>query len=147
MQQGKPTIVLAEDDDGHAALLERNLRRAGVQNPLVRLHDGQQVLDFFSGCGPAPHGEPSDTALLLLDISMPRVDGFSVLEHLRQDSRLAELPVIMITSSDDPKEAHRCADLGGQGCLRKPVACRDLARVVNQLGLTLCCPEDPSLDD
>lgn len=147
MQQGETTIVLAEDDDGHAALFERNLRRAGMRNPLVRLHDGQQVLDYFCGCGPDPHWKPGDKALLLLDISMPRVDGFSVLERLRRDQRLADLPVVMITSSDDPDEARRCADLGGQGCLRKPVPCRDLATVVRQLGITLCCPEDSTFDD
>ena len=139
--------MLAEDDDGHAALLERNLRRAGVRNLILRLRDGQQVLDYFEGRGPAPRGTPGDATLLLLDISMPRMDGFSVREHLRRDPRHATLPVVVITSSDDPAEARRCEELGGQGCLRKPVPCRDLAQIVHRLGLTMCCPDNSALDN
>ena len=76
------TIVLAEDDDGHAALIQRNLERAGLANGFIRCKDGQEALDYFRGEGARGAGfDPS--VLLLLDIKMPRIDGVEVLRAMK----------------------------------------------------------------
>ena len=78
-------IVLAEDDDGHATLVHRNLERSGLVNGFTRVKDGQEALDYFRGEGTFTGQTPADPILLLLDINMPRVDGVEVLRQLRQD--------------------------------------------------------------
>ena len=105
-------IVLVEDDDGHANLVERNLQRAGLANGILRLKDGQEALDYVQGKGahagrPGPH-----PMLLLLDIKMPRVDGVEVLRQLKSDPQTALVPIIMLTTTDDPREIQRCYELG-----------------------------------
>ena len=69
------SIVLAEDDDGHATLVQRNLQRTGVVNGFVRVKDGQEALDFIRGEGAYAEQPSRGGILLLLDINMPRVDG------------------------------------------------------------------------
>ena len=104
-------IVLAEDDDGHASLVQRNLERAGLVNGLQRLKDGQEALDFLRGEGAYAGQTINKPVLLLLDIKMPRVDGVEVLRQLKADPRTALIPVIMLTTTDDPREIQRCYEL------------------------------------
>ena len=100
-------IVLAEDDDGHASLVQRNLERAGLANGLQRLKDGQEALDFVRGEGAFEGRNTSQQpVLLLLDIKMPRADGIEVLRQIKGDPRTALIPVIMLTTTDDPREIH-----------------------------------------
>ena len=131
------TIVLAEDDDGHATLIQRNLERAGLANGFIRLRDGQETLDFFRGEG-AHAGRALDPAvLLLLDIKMPRIDGVEVLRALKADPRTALVPVIMLTTTDDPREVQRCYQLGCNVYVTKPVDYQTFIDAVKRLGLFL----------
>ena len=124
-------IVLAEDDDGHATLVQRNLERAGLANGFVRVKDGREALDFF-------HGPTADTAaLLLLDINMPRVDGIETLRRLKADPRTATTPVIMLTTTDDPREVQRCYELGCSVYITKPVDYAAFVEAIKRLGLFL----------
>ena len=127
------TIILAEDDDGHATLIERNLRRAGLDNGFIRLRDGQEALDFVFGSS-APRPEP---CVLLLDIKMPRVDGIEVLRRLKGDPATATLPVIMLTTTDDPREIERCYQLGCNVYVTKPVEYEQFIDAVKRLGFFL----------
>ena len=127
------TIILVEDDDGHATLIERNLRRAGLDNGFVRLKDGQEALDFLLGSA-APRPEP---CVLLLDIKMPRVDGIEVLKRLQGDPGTATLPVIMLTTTDDPREIERCYQLGCNVYVTKPVEYEQFIDAVKRLGFFL----------
>jgi CheY-like chemotaxis protein len=128
------TIILAEDDDGHATLIERNLRRAGLDNGFIRLKDGQEALDFLLGSETAPRPEP---CVLLLDIKMPRVDGIEVLRRLKVDPGTATLPVIMLTTTDDPREIERCYQLGCNVYITKPVEYEQFIEAVKRLGFFL----------
>lgn len=130
-------IVLAEDDDGHATLVQRNLERSGLVNGFTRLKDGQEALDYFQGQGAHAGQTPPDPLLLLLDINMPRVDGVEVLRQIRGDTRFAKLPVIMLTTTDDPREIDRCYGLGCNVYVTKPVDYQAFVEAVKRLGLFL----------
>jgi CheY-like chemotaxis protein len=130
-------IVLVEDDDGHANLVERNLKRAGVANGIHRLSDGQEALDFVHGVGACAGRIVTKPMLLLLDIKMPRVDGVEVLRQLKSDSQTALVPVIMLTTTDDPREIQRCYELGCSVYITKPVDYQAFVEAINRLGLFL----------
>ena len=130
-------IVLAEDDDGHASLVQRNLERAGLANGLHRLKDGQEALDFLRGEGDSAGRNPNQPVLVLLDIKMPRVDGVEVLRQLKADPRTALIPVIMLTTTDDPREIQRCYELGCSVYVTKPVDYQGFVEAIKRLGLFL----------
>jgi CheY-like chemotaxis protein len=128
------TIIVVEDDDGHATLVERNLRRAGLNNPIVRLRDGQEALDYFFGADSEGH---ETECVLLLDINMPRLDGVEVLRRLKQDTRTATIPAIMLTTTDDPREIQRCYQLGCNVYVTKPVEYEPFIEAIRRLGFFL----------
>ena len=130
-------IVLAEDDDGHATLIQRNLERAGLVNGFVRVKDGQEALELIRGEGAYSGQPPRGNVLLLLDINMPRLDGVEVLRRLKSDSRTVTIPVIMLTTTDDPREMERCYQLGCSVYVIKPVEYADFIEAVKRLGLFL----------
>jgi len=130
-------IVLAEDDDGHASLVQRNLERAGLANSLQRLKDGQEALNFFRAEGEYEGRNTSQPVLLLLDIKMPRVDGVEVLRQIKSDPRTALIPVIMLTTTDDPREVQRCYELGCSVYITKPVDYQGFVEAIKRLGLFL----------
>jgi CheY-like chemotaxis protein len=130
-------IVLVEDDDGHANLVERNLKRIGVANAIQHLKDGQEALDFLRGEAAYAGAKLSQPVLLLLDIKMPRVDGIEVLRQLKSDPQTSLIPVIMLTTTDDPREIKRCYELGCNVYITKPVDYHAFVDAVNRLGLFL----------
>jgi CheY-like chemotaxis protein len=130
------TVLIAEDDDGHAELIRDLLQEVGVLNPTLRFRDGQEVLDFLAGDADAKL-RSGHRYLLLLDIRMPRVNGVEVLRHMKADARLKDIPVIMLTTSDSPKEVQECYHLGCNCYVTKPVEFGKFAEVLRQLGLFL----------
>jgi CheY-like chemotaxis protein len=131
------SIILIEDDDGHATLIQRNLRRAGLTNGFIRLADGQEAIDYFFGAD-ARFAHDSPTApVILLDLKMPRIDGLEVLRRLKTDPRTASLPVIMLTTTDDPREIERCYELGCNVYVTKPVESEAFIEAVRRLGFFL----------
>src|SRR5262249_46839305 len=131
------TILLAEDDDGHANLVRRNLGRAGLVNSFQRVKDGQEALDYIRGEGPYAGQAPRRSLLLLLDIKMPRVDGIEVLRRVKADTQTSPVPVIMLTTTDDPREIERCYQLGCSVYITKPVEYQAFIDAVKRLGLFL----------
>lgn len=130
------TILMAEDDDGHARLVQERFESVGVSNPVIRFRDGQETWDFLSGAA-KPGVESGKGYLLLLDIRMPGLDGVEVLRRVKQDPRLKNMPVIMLTTTDDPKEISACYELGCNNYLTKPVEFDRFAEVIKRLGLFL----------
>jgi CheY-like chemotaxis protein len=138
-------ILLAEDDDGHATLIQRNLKRAGLANEIIRFKDGQEILDFLIQNGTA--GRRKDMGyLLLLDIRMPRVDGIAVLKKLIKDPELRKIPVIMITTTDDPREVEACHEIGCSNYITKPVDYEIFVDAIKKLGLFLLVVEIPKIN-
>jgi CheY-like chemotaxis protein len=130
-QSKAPTILIVDDDEGHAILIRENLEAAGLTNRIEHFRDGQAVLDYFFH-NPAAQ---RDTYLVLLDIRMPKVDGIEVLRRLKADPELRKLPVIMLTTTDDTREVERCHQLGCSVYIQKPVDYDRFAEAIRRLGL------------
>jgi len=137
------TILLVEDDPGHARLIERNLRRAHITNEIVTLSDGQQAVDYlfkertYQG---ATHAMP---LLMLLDLNLPQLDGYQVLERIKTDKRTKHIPVLVLTTTDEPHEIERCYALGCNVYLTKPVEYEEFAEAIWKLGLFLSIVQIP----
>jgi CheY-like chemotaxis protein len=130
-------ILLAEDDDGHATLIKRNLERAGVINEIVHVKDGQEALDYLRTEGSHAGRGQQVPMLMLLDINMPRVNGIDVLREVKGNPATATLPVIMLTTTDDPREVQRCYELGCSIYLTKPVQYAEFVEAIKRLGMFL----------
>jgi CheY-like chemotaxis protein len=139
------TILIAEDDDGHAQLVTYALEEAGLSNPICRFRDGREALDFLFQRGRGPWREDARAYLLLLDIRMPFVDGVQVLRTIKEDPKLRNLPVVMLTTTDDPKEIQTCYDLGCNCYVTKPVQFQAFAESLKRVGLFLKIVRVPPL--
>lgn len=128
-------ILIVDDDDGHALLIQEQLEDSGIHNSITRFRDGAEVWAFLSGEGASPHRDPEQPYLLLLDIRMPRMDGVEVLRRIKASEALRTLPVIMLTTTDDPREVAECYALGCNSYVTKPVNFDDFSEVVKRLGL------------
>jgi len=139
-------ILIAEDDAGHASLIKKNLKRAGISNEIIHFKDGQETLDFLLHRGEGPHRVSDTGYLLLLDIRMPKVDGVEVLQQIKQDKELRKIPVIMITTTDDPREVEHCHSLGCSNYIAKPIDYDKFVESIRQLGFFLAVVEVPKIN-
>jgi CheY-like chemotaxis protein len=126
-------ILVAEDDPGHFALVKKNLWRSCVYGDILHFKDGQEIVDFlFSRNGKGL--SPNKSYILLLDIRMPKVDGVEVLEKMKRDEELRKIPVIMLTTTDDPREVDRCYALGANLYISKPTDYNKFMDTIERLG-------------
>lgn len=139
-------IIVAEDDEGHASLIRKNLKRAGIPNPILHFKDGEETLNFLFRRGEGPYRKTETAYLLLLDIRMSKVDGIEVLQHIKKDNELRKMPVIIVTTADDPKEVETCHYLGCSTYITKPVDYDRFVEAIRQLGLFLLVVEVPKID-
>lgn len=132
------TIIMIEDDDGHARLIEKNIRRAGVCNEIRHLRDGTSALAHLFD--PTYREGPM---LVLLDLNLPDMSGIDILARLKGDEALRRAPVIVLTTTDDKVEVQRCYDLGCNVYITKPVDYDAFAQAIRQLGLFLSVMQVP----
>jgi len=135
-------IVMVEDDEGHARLIEKNIRRAGISNRIFHFLDGTSALEFLeeSQEGPVRNGP----ALVLLDLNLPDMSGTDILAKIKaNDSPLRRTPVVVLTTTDDKVEIQRCYDLGCNVYITKPVNYESFAQAIRQLGLFLAVIQLP----
>ena len=128
-------ILIAEDDDGHAELIKDGLENSGVCNKIVRFSDGEEIWQFLSGEGTGKKRDTNKSYLLLLDINMPGMDGVEVLRRIKGNDELKEIPVMMLTTTDDPREVEACYKLGCNLYITKPVDFKKFAETLKRLGL------------
>lgn len=126
-------ILIADDDAGHVKLMERNLRRAALVNRIERFRDGEEILDFLFDRAVSKRDKDL-SYLLLLDIRMPKIDGVDVLRQIKEDPELKQIPVIMLTTTDDPLEIERCHFHGCNSYIVKPIDSERYASAVQKLG-------------
>lgn len=127
-------ILVAEDDINDVMLLRRAFAKAGVKSPIYFAHDGQEVMDYLEG--KAPFDNPIEFPLpnlLLLDLKLPRVSGFEVLEWLRHHPRLNRLLVVVFSESGETADVTRAYSLGANAYIFKPREANELVRIVERL--------------
>ena len=137
-------IVMVEDDEGHARLIERNIRRAGISNEIKHFLDGTSALDYLFNHqdGPTKNGP----ALVLLDLNLPDMSGTDILARIKNEPRMKRTPVVVLTTTDDKVEIQRCYDLGCTVNITKPVNYESFADAIRQLGLFLAVIQGPEAE-
>jgi len=133
----KLIILIAEDDDGHADLIQEGMSESGVCNKFIRFSNGEQVWEFFTEKSESESYSDKNAYLLLLDINMPKMDGIEVLTKMKSDDKLKEIPIIMLTTTDDPREVQTCYHLGCNMYITKPIDFIKFTEILNRLGLFL----------
>jgi len=143
----EPAIVLIEDDPGHAILIEKNLRRAGIINPITQLRDGADALDFLLPRENSGRTQVLSQLIIILDLNLPAIDGFTVLKRIKADERTRRIPVVVLTTTDNPQDIERCYDLGCNIYITKPVAYDQFSDALKKLGIFLSVVKVPARFD
>lgn len=136
------TIIMVEDDHGHAKLIEKNIRRANISNEIRHFADGSSALDHMFD----PSVRGNGPLLVLLDLNLPDMQGTDILTRLKGDELLKRAPVVVLTTTDDKVEIQRCYDLGCNVYITKPVDYENFAAAIRQLGLFLSVMKAPDLE-
>ena len=137
------TILLVEDDPGHARLIEKNLRRANLNNDLIVLTDGALAVDYVFRQGAYQERDNTQALLILLDLNLPVLDGYEVLQRIKANDQTKTIPIVILTTTDDPREVARCYELGCNVYVTKPVEYTEFSEAIRQLGLFLAVATIP----
>lgn len=120
-----------------AKLLRRAISKTATENPVEVLSDGQQAVEYLSGTGSFSAREPADRpVLVLLDLKLPKKDGFEVLEWIRQQDELKDVPVVILTSSNLTPDTDRAYELGAADYLVKPARPEKLDEVFRRFNVS-----------
>jgi CheY-like chemotaxis protein len=136
-------IVMVEDDEGHARLIERNIRRAGVNNEVIPFASGTEAINFLLGPDGSGNVSKDRSMLILLDLNLPDMSGVDILAKVKANTHTKRSPVIVLTTTDDQREIQRCYDLGANVYITKPVNYESFANAIKQLGLFLMVMQVP----
>ena len=145
--QAKPvTIVMVEDDEGHARLIEKNIRRAGVANQIMPFTNGTAALEYLLGADGTGISNKGQQLLILLDLNLPDMTGVDILEKVKTNEHIRRCPVVGLTTTDDQREIQRCYDLGANVYITKPVDYDGFANAIKQLGLFFSVMQIPEAE-
>lgn len=133
---GSPVkIVMIEDDEGHARLIERNIRRSGVNNDIIPFTTGTEAINYLFGADGTADQHKGQALLILLDLNLPDMTGIDILRRVKDNATLKSAPVVVLTTTDDAQEIKRCYELGCNVYITKPVNYENFANAIRQLGL------------
>jgi DNA-binding response OmpR family regulator len=139
-------IIMVEDDEDHARLIERNIRRAGVNNEILTFANGTAAIDYLLGSDGSGLASADRAMLILLDLNLPDMSGVDILAKVKANAHTKRSPVIVLTTTDDQREIQRCYDLGANVYITKPVNYDSFANAIRQLGLFLMVMQVPSTE-
>jgi len=129
------TIIMIEDDEGHARLIERNIRRSGVNNEIIPFTNGTDAMNYLFGADGSGLVNKGQALLILLDLNLPDMTGIDILKQVKENKFLKSAPVVILTTTDDSQEIKRCYELGCNVYITKPVNYESFANAIRQLGL------------
>jgi CheY-like chemotaxis protein len=129
------TIVMIEDDEGHARLIERNIRRSGINNQILPFTNGTAATRYLFGGDGSGFEHKGEPLLILLDLNLPDMTGIEILRRVKENKYLKSTPVVVLTTTDDSVEIKRCYELGCNVYITKPVNYESFANAIRQLGL------------
>lgn len=129
------TIIMIEDDEGHARLIERNIRRSGVNNEIIPFTNGTDAMKYLFGSDGSGTESKARALLILLDLNLPDMTGIDILKQVKENKFLKSAPVVILTTTDDSQEIKRCYELGCNVYITKPVNYESFANAIRQLGL------------
>ncbi len=129
------TIIMIEDDEGHARLIERNIRRSGVNNEIIPFSNGTDAVKYLLGDDGSGVAQKGRALLILLDLNLPDMTGIEILRMVKENKFLKSAPVVILTTTDDSQEIKRCYELGCNVYITKPVNYESFANAIRQLGL------------
>ncbi|MGY3589754.1 CheY-like chemotaxis protein [Bradyrhizobium sp. USDA 4341] len=129
------TIIMIEDDEGHARLIERNIRRSGVNNEIIPFTNGTEAVNYLFGKDGSAVERKGQPLLILLDLNLPDMTGIDILKRVKENKHLKSTPVVVLTTTDDSHEIKRCYELGCNVYITKPVNYESFANAIRQLGL------------
>ncbi|WP_407154159.1 response regulator [Bradyrhizobium sp. STM 3557] len=129
------TIIMIEDDEGHARLIERNIRRSGVNNEIIPFTNGTDAVTYLFGPDGSGFVHKGQALLILLDLNLPDMTGIDILRQVKENKFLKSAPVVILTTTDDSQEIKRCYELGCNVYITKPVNYESFANAIRQLGL------------
>jgi CheY-like chemotaxis protein len=129
------SIIMIEDDDGHARLIERNIRRSGVNNAIMPFSNGTEAVNYLFGSDGSGLAHKGEALLILLDLNLPDMTGIDILRRVKENKYLKATPVVVLTTTDDSQEIKRCYELGCNVYITKPVNYESFANAIRQLGL------------
>src|ERR1700741_997847 len=138
------TIIMIEDDEGHARLIERNIRRSGVNNEIVPFRNGTDAVRYLFGKDGSGVEREGQALLILLDLNLPDMTGIEILRQIKANKHLKSAPVVVLTTTDDSQEIKRCYELGCNVYITKPVNYESFANAIRQLGLFFSVIQVPS---
>jgi DNA-binding response OmpR family regulator len=137
---------MVEDDEGHARLIEKNIRRAGVNNEIIPFTDGTSALEYMMGADGSGEASARRHLLVLLDLNLPDMTGVDILAKVKANRHTRRSPVVILTTTDDQREIQRCYDLGANVYITKPVNYESFANAIRQLGLFFSVMQIPETD-
>ncbi|MGY3614967.1 response regulator [Bradyrhizobium sp. USDA 10063] len=129
------TIIMIEDDEGHARLIERNIRRSGVNNEILPFTNGTDAVSYLFGPDGSGTDQKGQALLILLDLNLPDMTGIDILRRVKENKHLKSTPVVVLTTTDDSQEIKRCYEFGCNVYITKPVNYESFANAIRQLGL------------
>jgi CheY-like chemotaxis protein len=127
-------ILLVEDSPEDFETTERALRKSGLKNPIFRCADGDEALDFLHRRGRFADPETSPRpGVILLDLNLPGTDGREVLNEVKTDPKLKQIPVIVLTTSKDDRDIEVCYRCGANSYIQKPVDLDGFMKAIERL--------------
>jgi len=137
-------ILLVEDNLDDVDLTRDTLKRARIQNELLVISDGASALDYLQRAADNADNPELLPVLMLLDLNLPKLDGFELLKRIRGNEKLRRLAIVILTTSQEQEDVFKCYELYADAFLRKPVEIGRLTEAIRQAGLGWQLCEAPS---
>ncbi|UII26590.1 response regulator [Fulvivirga maritima] len=130
-------LLLIEDNHHEAELTIRNLKKSKLANNMLHIDDGEEALDFMFNEGQYSfnEGKVFNPKLILLDLKLPKISGIEILRKIKKDPRTQNIPVVILTSSNEVPDIDTCYNEGANSYIVKPVNFNDFSKLIGDLGM------------